>query len=341
MSQVLYRKYRPQSFDEVVGQDHIVEALQTAIKKGSVSHAYLFHGGRGTGKTSIARILARELGTTMKDLYEIDAASNRGIDDIRELREGVKTLPFDSKYKVYIIDEAHMLTKEAWNALLKTLEEPPAHVLFVMATTELHKIPETILSRSEIHTFREPSQATLSSVVVDIAKKEGYKIDGATAELISIMGEGSFRDTLGALQRVISSAKSKSIDETELESALLLPRRASVRDFLESFVAGDRDKALQVSHEVFSRGTPPKLFLKLVLHLARMALLQKVSKSSEEYVNSKVSLEESNFIGDLLKSHGDKLSSKTLLSLIEAYEYTEMSPIPELGIELILADLGK
>ena len=135
MSEVLYRKYRPERFEDVLGQDHIVEVLRESIKNSSIAHAYLFSGGRGTGKTTLARIVAKEVGCTENDLYEIDAASNRGIDDIRELRDAVSTLPFESPYKVYIIDEVHMLTKEAFNALLKTLEEPPAHALFILATT--------------------------------------------------------------------------------------------------------------------------------------------------------------------------------------------------------------
>ena len=147
MSEVLYRKYRPKSFKEVFGQDHIVDVLDNSIRTEKVSHAYLFVGTRGTGKTTVARIFADKLGVSVNDLYEIDAASNRGIEDIKELRDGTRVLPFDSKYKVYIIDEAHMLTTEASNALLKTLEEPPKHVIFIMATTELEKVPETIVSR--------------------------------------------------------------------------------------------------------------------------------------------------------------------------------------------------
>ena len=153
---VLYRKYRPQSFKEVLGQEHVVEALEGAIRLGRVAHAYLFSGSRGTGKTSVARILAKALGTSETDLYEIDAASNRGIDDIRLLRDGVSAVPFESKRKVYIIDEVHMLTKEAFNALLKTLEEPPPHVIFILATTELEKVPETIISRCQTFSFKRP-----------------------------------------------------------------------------------------------------------------------------------------------------------------------------------------
>src|SRR3989344_9526545 len=157
----LYRKYRPREWGEVVGQEHIVEALKGALALGRVSHAYLFAGARGTGKTSVARILARALKTADIDLHEIDAASNRKIEDARELREAVLSLPFASPYKVYILDEVHMLTKEAFNALLKTLEEPPKHVVFILATTEIDKLPETIVSRCEIHSFRTPNQKTL------------------------------------------------------------------------------------------------------------------------------------------------------------------------------------
>src|SRR6478609_6601729 len=162
---VLYRKYRPQTFNDVIGQEHIVKVLKGAVELGNISHAYLFSGSRGTGKTSMARILARAIGTSANDLTELDAASNRGIDDMREIRDSVNTLPFESKYKVYIIDEVHMLTKDAWNAFLKTLEEPPAHVVFILATTELEKVPETVQSRCQVFTFKRPTREGLAKIV--------------------------------------------------------------------------------------------------------------------------------------------------------------------------------
>lgn len=175
--QTLYRKYRPQNFNDVVGQDHIVKPIMEALKQKTFSHAYLFSGTRGTGKTSVARIIAKELGVSVNDLYEIDAASNRGIDDIRELRESVQARPFDSEYKVYIIDEVHMLTDPAFNALLKTLEEPPAYSVFVLATTEPEKLPDTIVSRCETYQFKQPGRKVLADVVKNISKKEGYSLE--------------------------------------------------------------------------------------------------------------------------------------------------------------------
>src|SRR3989344_4156987 len=155
----LYRKYRPTKFEDVIGQTHIISVLENEIKADRVSHAYLFSGSRGTGKTSVARIFASTLGVNPEDIYEIDAASNRGIDDIRAIRESVHTLPYSSKYKIYIVDEVHMLTKEAFNALLKTLEEPPAHVIFILATTEPHKLLDTVISRCEHFTFKRLSHS--------------------------------------------------------------------------------------------------------------------------------------------------------------------------------------
>src|SRR3989338_3318843 len=207
----LYRKYRPSKFSEVLGQNHIVDVLESSVETNKVSHAYLFVGSRGTGKTSVARIFAREIGVSDNDLYEIDAASNRGIEDIKALREGVRVLPFDSKYKVYIIDEVHMLSKDAWGALLKTLEEPPKHAIFILATTEFHKVPDTIISRCQVFTFRKASDAILKKMLLEVAQKEGYELDSGSAELLAILGDGSFRDALGTLQKVLNFSGSPGL----------------------------------------------------------------------------------------------------------------------------------
>ncbi|MDO8659852.1 MAG: DNA polymerase III subunit gamma/tau, partial [Candidatus Parcubacteria bacterium] len=200
----LYRKYRPKNFKEVLGQDHIVKILESSVETNKVSHAYLFVGTRGTGKTSVARIFAMSIGVSANDMYEIDAASNRGIEDIKELRDGARVLPFDSKYKVYIIDEVHMLSKDAWGALLKTLEEPPKHVIFILATTELQKVPETIISRCQVFTFKKASDAICKKMLLDVAKKENFEMDAGSAELLAILADGSFRDALGELQKVLN-----------------------------------------------------------------------------------------------------------------------------------------
>jgi len=178
----LYRKYRPDTFGDVLGQDAVVKSLTSALESGNVSHAYLFSGTRGTGKTSVARLFAKALGTSPNDIYEIDAASNNGVDEMRELTNGVSTLPFDSKYKVYILDEVHMLSKASFNALLKTLEEPPKHVIFILATTELHKVLDTVKSRCQVFEFKKPTAELLASFLTDGAKKEGVTLgDGVAA----------------------------------------------------------------------------------------------------------------------------------------------------------------
>lgn len=200
--EALYRAYRPQKFADVAGQDHIVDALSAQVKGGTVAHAYLFSGSRGLGKTSIARIFAREVGATEKDIYEIDAASHTGVDHVRELIDGVYTLPFESPYKVYILDEAHMLSKGAWNALLKTLEEPPAHVIFILATTELGKVPETVLSRCQVYEFKKPTREGVVRLVTRIAKKEGYELEAGVADLVALLCEGSYRDALSVLEKI-------------------------------------------------------------------------------------------------------------------------------------------
>jgi DNA polymerase-3 subunit gamma/tau len=211
MGKALYRKYRSRSLDEVVGQDHITSLLKSALKQGRVSHAYLLTGPRGVGKTSIARILAHEINQLAYsdephlDIIEIDAASNRRIDDIRDLREKVHIAPVSGKYKVYIIDEVHMLTGESFNALLKTLEEPPEHVVFILATTEVHKVPATILSRTQRFHFRPVNTEKVVAHLKELATKEKIKIDDDALELIARHGGGSFRDSISLLDQLANT----------------------------------------------------------------------------------------------------------------------------------------
>src|SRR3989344_546734 len=231
---VLYRTYRPAKWSEVIGQDSVVNTLKDSVENGKPSHAYLFSGSRGTGKTSVARILAKALKTADEDVYEIDAASNRGIDDIRELREHVSVMPFSSPFKVYIIDEVHMLTKDAWNALLKTLEEPPSHVIFILATTELEKVPETIISRCQTFSFRKPSQKILKEVSERIAKKEGYAIEGPASELVALLADGSYRDAQGILQKAMGSSPDKKVTLAEVERITGSPKGVLVNSLIDA-----------------------------------------------------------------------------------------------------------
>lgn len=214
MGKALYRTYRSKSLQDVVGQEHVISTLTRALETGAISHAYLLTGPRGVGKTSIARILAHEINnlpyddeSTHLDIIEIDAASNRRIDDIRDLRDKVHIAPTSAKYKVYIIDEVHMLTGESFNALLKTLEEPPAHVVFILATTEAHKLPETIISRTQRFTFRPIDQKQVVAHLKSIAKKENINIDDNALELIAEHGDGSFRDSINLLDQARGQAE--------------------------------------------------------------------------------------------------------------------------------------
>ncbi len=286
---VLYRTYRPAKWSEVIGQDHIVDALKESLTNARPAHAYLFSGSRGTGKTTVARILGKQLGAADEDIYEIDAASNRGIDDIRELREHVSVLPFSSPYKVYIIDEVHMLSKDAWNALLKTLEEPPKHVIFILATTELDKVPDTIISRCQTFSFRKPSREILRKQMVSIAKQEEYELDAGAADLIALLGDGSFRDALGMLEKVIASSSDKKISREEVEAITGAPRAGLVNSFVEHLIGKNGDQALAVLGQAEQAGISMNTFVTLVLEKMRFVLLLQHSVASKDAVKSRVS----------------------------------------------------
>jgi DNA polymerase III subunit gamma/tau len=336
MSEALYRKYRPHKFSEVIGQDHVVKILESQAKSGEISHAYLFAGTRGTGKTSVARIFAQEIGTSKNDIYEIDAASNTSVDDIRALNESVHTLPFESKYKVYILDEAHMLSKSASNALLKTLEEPPSHVVFILATTETHKIPDTVLSRCEVYTFKRPGQDALKKLALSVAKKEGYTIDDSSAELVAILGDGSFRDTLGIVQKILSYSKDKKISEDEVLLVTGAPNIGMVNDVISAIADKDLTKGLETVRKAASQNVDMSVFLKLILHAARAVLL--VRFGATKVVSGELSEKEMTFVSDIAKRDG-VFSSQTMIELLTAYERTTGSYIPSLPLELALINI--
>ncbi|MBI2099840.1 MAG: DNA polymerase III subunit gamma/tau [Candidatus Vogelbacteria bacterium] len=341
MSVALYRKYRPQTFAEVIGQDHIVKVLAGAIAADAISHAYLFAGSRGTGKTSVARIFARQVGTTSNDLYEIDAASSRGIDEIRELREAVNTLPFDSKFKVYIIDEAHMLTKEAFNALLKTLEEPPSHVIFILATTERYRVPETIISRCQNFAFKKPSTEELKSLLLAVAKKEKFKLETDAADLVALVADGSFRDAVGILQQARSASGEKAVTLDLVETVTGAPRAALVSGFILTLLEAESAKALEIVATAAAQGHDIKMFIKLVLAQVRLALIKKFSPKLADTLTNGLSVNENIFL-DQVANHAKVARLPDILrALLATYDEVGKSAVPHLPLELAVIQLLK
>lgn len=282
MGQALYRKYRSQSLAEIVGQEHITRALSRALEQDKLSHAYLFTGPRGTGKTSIARILAFEANelpydetASHLDIIEIDAASNRRIDEIRDLREKVHIAPTSAKYKVYIIDEVHMLTREAFNALLKTLEEPPAHVIFILATTEMHKLPDTIVSRTQHYAFKPIELTKVTSHLSNIAKKEKFTIDEDALELIAAHGEGSFRDSISLLDQIRNYADKITLQD--VQSILGVAPDTAIANLIDLLSAHDAAKTVALLNDLRGQGIEPNMLARQLGQALRAQLLQNSS----------------------------------------------------------------
>jgi DNA polymerase-3 subunit gamma/tau len=333
----LYRTYRPATFEEVRGQGQVTDVLEKAIKNKKLAHAYLFCGPRGTGKTTVARILARELGVTDKDLYEIDAASNTGVDNIRELREAVNVMPFESPYRFYIIDEAHMLTRSAWNAFLKTLEEPPAHVMFVMATTERDKIPDTIQSRCEVYTFKQPTRQMLAETVADVAKKEGYTLERSAAELVALLAEGSFRDALSILQKVLAVSEGKKVDLAAVETVSGAPRGELVRQLVEALAKRDAAAALSVIRTTVEENMDSRVLAKLLIYRMRIVLLMRFAPDLVESLSQELAEADIELAKDLSKNAD--VNSDTLRALLEAHSQMAYAALPHLPLELAVLDI--
>ena len=337
ISLALYRKYRPKTFDEVRNQDHIVSVLKGALAKQMIPHALLFTGPRGTGKTTVARIFARELGAHEVDIYEIDAASNRGIDDIRELKESVHTSPYESPYKVYIIDEVHMLTKEAFNALLKTLEEPPAHVIFILATTERDKLLDTITSRCQVFAFHAPSRVELRDTVIAVAQQEHFILDTSAADVVALSADGSYRDALGITQKVMMASGDTVLTADEVATIIGAPRNALVHDIFLAFVNKNVEMGLTALAQVDEGHLDMKLFMRLLLERIRTVLLLRYNPEETEALLVPYGDTEKSALLDAAKN-ALTVNSTLVLKLITASEYVGKSSIPQLPLELALIE---
>ena len=336
----LYRKYRPKTFKEVLGQDHIVKILESSVETNKVSHAYLFVGSRGIGKTSVARIFATSIGVSVNDLYEIDAASNRGIEDIKLLREGVRVLPFDSKYKVYIIDEVHMLSKDAWGALLKTLEEPPKHVIFILATTEFHKVPETIISRCQVFTFKKATETICKKLLLNVAQKEGFELDTSSAELLAILADGSFRDALGELQKVLNFSKGKKVMREDVEKITGAPKTVLVNDFISAIAQKDLSKGISTVRIASEANLDMKLYFKIIIQKFRMAIILRYAPKLKDEMIGDLSEADLEFLQGLVKEDKEgMLRSPALAILLEAFQNMDNAFIAELPLELALVKI--
>lgn len=356
---VFYRKYRPQKFSDVVGQKHILETIANALATHSFSHGYLFAGPRGSGKTTLARILAKALNCTGRklgkdsyepcnkcisckeitlgkslDLIEIDAASNRGIDEIRELREKIRFAPTSSEYKVYIIDEVHMLTKEAFNALLKTLEEPPKHAVFIMATTEPQKILPTILSRVQRFDFHRAETAELIKLIKKVANLENIKIDDEAMELIAQLSQGSYRDSLSLFGQISSLRKTaaSNITLSQIQQVLGLAHDKSVFEFIKFLASSDRKKAFEIISKLHAQGTDLENFtVKLIEILRKIALF----KLGEDQLFD-LTKEQQEELKILAESFDIDILMQIISKFAAALSQIKSAPLPQLPLEMLI-----
>ena len=354
---VLARKWRPQGFDDLVGQEPIIRILQNSIAQKKIAHAYIFSGPRGVGKTSTARILAKALncengptplpcgacasctavkeGTSI-DVLEIDGASNNSVDDIRDLREGVKYTPLGGRYKIYIIDEAHMLSTSAFNALLKTLEEPPPHAIFVLATTAPRKIPATIFSRCQHLPFRRISAQKIKERVRHIASSEDIKISDSAIEMVARAADGSMRDSLTILDQV--TAFSSEIDADGVKDLLGIADIGVLAEISAAVIDGDREKIISVISELVDKGTDLKSFAKDLVEFFRNLLIAKFVKKPEEILE--LSEDEIKIVSRILPKISPDLLTLMLSEMAKAELDVRSSFSPRLSLEMSLIKIS-
>ena len=363
---VLYRKYRPQTFAEIIGQEHVVQTLVNAISSGMVSHAYLFAGPRGSGKTTIARLLAKALNCQNRkenefepcnkcsscmeimearslDLLEIDAASHRGIDEIRELRDGIKFAPSKSKYKVFIIDESHQLTKEAANALLKTLEEPPSHAIFILATTEIHKMISTIISRCQRFDFRKLTLPEIIRRLEIVCEKEKAKVEKAALELIAVNSGGSIRDAESLLDQVLTfsgaTAEKKEIKTQDLKDLLGLVEINTISKLCDFLCQKKAAEAINFLNEIVDKGSDLQEFAKALINYLRQALILKISGGEvANPIITGLTKEELKRLQELTLNFKEEELRRILNLFLEAENKMKYSSIPQLPLELAIIE---
>ena len=357
--QVLYRKYRPKNFADVIGQEHVITTIQNALKEDKVSHAYLFTGPRGTGKTTIARLLAKALNckkikagepcgncencvdiqdNRAIDLIEIDAASNRGIDEIRNLKESVRFGATKGKYKVYLVDEVHMLTKEAFNAFLKTLEEPPSLIVFILATTEAHRLPATVISRTQRFDFRRLSLSEIVDRLTRILKSEKVKFEGEALKLIAREADGSMRDAESLLGQVLSY-ESKNLTLEGVEQVLGLVGHSHLKNFVDLIIKKSKGEALLWVQKTVDAGYDLHQFLNSLNRYLRHLLFVDMDKELAKNIERELNKEEFDSLTEQAKEVSPEEVAEWMKIFIKAKADLERYPLPQIAIEVALVEV--